>query len=124
MSLNNSKNVVILKNLPSNIIEEAIVVIKEKNKILDIEKINKKEKIINSIADECDFKKFENAKKEKRKYIIKEAEMVVTDYLNKIEENRRFEDKIKMKKKYRRLKYSNLVLILISIISTMICIIK
>ncbi len=124
MNLSKVKNIVILKNLPSNCIEEAIVVVKEKSKIPNIDKINKRENIIYSMMQENEFKKFENIKKEKRKYIIKEAEMVVNDFLTKIEENKKYEEKIKMKKTYRRLKYSNIILIIVSILSTMICFMK
>ena len=44
MKMNNMKNIVILKNLPSNIIEEAIVVVKNKKQILDDVDINNKNK--------------------------------------------------------------------------------
>lgn len=38
---NNSKNIVILKNLPSNIVEEAIVVVKNKKNIMDINSLKR-----------------------------------------------------------------------------------
>ena len=94
----NLKNMVVLKNFPSNIIEEAIVVLKQGSKIKNIQKIQNKE--IN--------KKTENSKKDgkEKEYIIKEAEMLINQYLAKIEnqkkekkQNQKFENKyIKLKK--------------------------
>ena len=60
------KNIVVLKNLPSNIVEEAIVVLKGNNIKLPENKEN------------------ENTEKDKD-YILKEAEMVIANYLSKIE---------------------------------------
>ena len=36
MNQSNMKNVIILKNLPSNLIDEAIMVVKDKKKVKDI----------------------------------------------------------------------------------------
>ena len=44
MESSSLKNMVVLKNLPSNIIDEAIVILKNGNKIKDFEKANKEEK--------------------------------------------------------------------------------
>ena len=98
MDTSNLKNMVVLKNFPSNIIEEAIVVLKQGSKIKNIQKIQNKE--IN--------KKTENSKKDgkEKEYIIKEAEMLINQYLAKIEnqkkekkQNQKFENKyIKLKK--------------------------
>ena len=41
MSQGNLKNMVVLKNLPSNIVEEAIVILKSNKKIRQVEKIEK-----------------------------------------------------------------------------------
>ena len=43
MDTSNLKNMVVLKNFPSNIIEEAIVVLKQGSKIKNIQKIQNKE---------------------------------------------------------------------------------
>ena len=95
MDTENMKNMVVLKNLPSNIVDEAIVILKPNVKLkrLDLAKnktVNKKVK----------NEKFDNSKK----YIINEAEMVVSNYLSKIEDdknniakvNRKMENKYKM----------------------------
>lgn len=39
MNINNMKNIVIVKDLPSNLVEEAIIVIKDKNKIKNMEEL-------------------------------------------------------------------------------------
>lgn len=130
MNLNNMKNIVIVKDLPSNLVEEAIIVVKDRSKIKNVEELApKKEKNGENSYEYCfmkeeDFNKIKNIQRENRKYIVKEAEMVVSDYLDKIDENKKSKEKIKFKKTYKKLKYANLCLTLTSIISTMICILK
>lgn len=128
------KNVIILKNLPSNLIDEAIVIVKDKKKIKDInysefikdggEKFsssaNKQtsNRVIQGYMKEEDLKKLEDTKKEERKYVIKEAEIVVTNYLSKID-NKMPEKKIKrLEKSYKRAKKMSVLLGIISAIST------
>ena len=55
MSQGNLKNMVVLKNLPSNIVEEAIVILKSNKKVKQVEKIEK-----NKTKED-----FENKKKKK-----------------------------------------------------------
>lgn len=125
IDLNNMKNIIIVKDLPSNLIDEAIIVVRDKNKIKSIDKlIEDKQNYEHCFIKEEDFNKIRNIKIESRKYIVKEAEMVVNDYLDKIDENKKYKEKVKLKKTYKKLKYTNLCLMLTSIISTMICIIK
>ena len=78
MNVSNMKNMVVLKNLPSNIIDEAIVVLKANKKIKKLEKVE-------------NFKSLEteDERKENKEYILKEAEMLVSDYISKIEENKK-----------------------------------
>ena len=124
------KNIVIIKNLPSNLIEEAIVVIKDKSNVKSIDELIKKEEkqknknIVHGYMNEDDFNKIKSIQMENRKYVVKEAEMVVNDYLDKIDENKKHKEKMKMKKTYQKMKYANLCLAITSIISTMICILK
>ena len=70
MKENNLKNMIVLKELPSNIIEEAIVILKSGTKIRNLEKIEK-----NKVTERNSN---ENRDKE---YIIKEAEMLVNQYM-------------------------------------------
>lgn len=63
------KNIVVLKNLPSNLIDEAFLILKPNQKVKNFEYIQKKtESLANSSSKE---------------YIIKEAEMVISSYLNR-----------------------------------------
>ncbi len=127
------KNVIILKNLPSNLIDEAIVIVKDKKKIKDINysefikdggekfssSVNRQtsNRVIQGYMKEEDLKKLEDTKKEERKYVIKEAEIVVTNYLSKID-NKMPEKKIKrLEKSYKRAKKMSIILGIISVIS-------
>ena len=127
------KNVIILKNLPSNLIDEAIVIVKDKKKIKDInysefikdggEKFSSSSnrqtsnRVIQGYMKEEDLKKLEDTKKEDRKYVIKEAEIVVSNYLSKID-NKMPEKKIKrLEKSYKRSKKISIILGIISIVS-------
>ena len=73
MELNNMKNIVVLKNLPSNIIEEAIVILKSNKNAKKFEYIE------NSAKGNC----MENTKE--KNYIVKEAEYVISNYISKVE---------------------------------------
>lgn len=44
MEQNNLKNIIVLKNLPSNIVEEAIVILKTNKKAKRVQKIEKSKK--------------------------------------------------------------------------------
>ena len=67
------KNMVILRDLPSNLVDEAIIVLKSNKKIKKLEKIEKNRGT-----------SLEKTKKDKE-YILKEAEMIVNEYMSKIE---------------------------------------
>lgn len=89
------KNMVVLKNLPSNLVEEAIVILKSSKKVKKLQKIEKK----THIPEE------KNIKREKD-YIIKEAEMLVSSYISRLEsscEQKHYRN-LKASKKYKRLK--------------------
>lgn len=126
MNTENIKNVIILKNLPSNLIDEAIVVIKNKKKVKDINMSNLikdggenfsafdekqgKSKIIQGYMKEEDLRKIEKNKKEDRKYVIKEAELVVFNYINKIEKPSSDRKMKKLERDYKRIKILNFLL--------------
>ena len=104
MEENKMKNIVILKNLPSNIVEEAIVVLKE----------NKKKLLFSEISDK---KQCTNNKSMEKEYILKEAEMVISDYISNIE-NKKDGNNIKNKcieKKYKRLRFISAMLFIVLI---------
>ena len=116
MEASNLKNMIILKNLPSNLVEEAIVVLKQSQKVKNLEYIKKQEEIkINS--------KKTNTSKEKD-YIVKEAEMLINEYIRKIEKNKeekRQEKNLKMK--YKKNKKLLIGLTIISIVEFILLII-
>ena len=95
MNIESMKNMVVLKNLPSNIVEEAIVVLKPNVKLKSLDLAENKAK----------NKKGESKYNSKR-YIINEAEMVVNNYLSKLEKDKKNNYKInkEIENKYKRAK--------------------
>ena len=129
MNPENMKNIIILKNLPSNLIDEAIVVVKNKKESKDINyktlMQDGKSRAIQGYMKEEELKKIENIKKEERNYIIKEAEMVVANYIAKIENQILAEKKVKkIEKLYQKVRILNVMLAIISLICVAIQIIK
>ena len=92
METSKLKNMVVLKNIPSNIIDEAIIVLKTNKKAKKLQKIEKKKTQGN-----------EETKKEEG-YIVKEAEMIISNYITNIEKN----NKKKIFNKEAKEKYNNL----------------
>ena len=115
MDIQNMKNIVILKNLPSNMIEEAFVVLK------DNVKVHKEELVVKNKEVNKDSK----IKKDKD-YVVKEAEMIVSDYITEIEKNNIEEtkEKIKLEERCKKLKYSNIFFISFSILSVISIILR
>ena len=94
METSNLKNTIILKNLPSNLIEEAIVVLKTGSKIKSLEKIDKNEP-----------NKNEKQKEKGKNYLAKEAEMIINQYIDRIEQKKKIEKENKnLKQKYKKIK--------------------
>ena len=88
------KNIVVLKNLPSNLVEEAIVVLKSNKNVKKLEKIEKNKTIENEIETKKD-----------KEYVLKEAEMLVSNYVAKLEnQNNNRRKNIEVNKKYKRLR--------------------
>ena len=114
MDSNGMKNMVVLRNLQSNIVEEAFIVFKNNVKIHKVEKVDKNKSI---------------AKKENPKtkdYIIKEAEFIINDYISKMEK-KEYElgnGNKKIKEKYKRLKALTIFLGMFSILSMALIILK
>ncbi len=93
MEQNNMKNIIVLKDLPSNLIEEAIVILKEN---ANIKNTNKKKENVKVTA---------RGKLASKDYIIKEAESVVASYIASLEKPKQLEvTNSKIKKKYKNLK--------------------
>ena len=105
MDTGGMKNIVILKDLPSNLVEEAIVFLKENQKLkkpelVDIENKNQKGKTTSKVE------------KSKKDYIVNEAQMLISEYISKIESNHKNEEFSykRLKKKYRLLKKVSCIL--------------
>ena len=117
MDKSKMKNMVVLKDLPSNIVDEAIVILKPNVKLKSISKTNKDKK------KDRDKKNKKETKDNSRKYIINEAEMLITNYINDIENQRKKKVKsnVSIERKYKRLKLMALVFVILFFVS---CIIK
>ncbi len=96
MDIEKMKNTVVLKNLPSNIVDEAIVILKPNIKL----------KSLNLSDNKKSKKNKEKNTKDTKKYIINEAEMIISNYLSNIENEKRKISKInkKMETKYKRVR--------------------
>lgn len=106
MEKNQMKNIIVLKNLPSNLIEEAIVILKSKKNIKKIEYIEKKESSTN--ADNI---------KSSKDYIIREAESVISNYINVVEKKDKKKGNVELNKKYNRLKIYSIIATIAFLIS-------
>ena len=109
-TINQMKNIIVLKDLPSNIIEEAFVILKNNKKI----KVNDNAEKNTNIAN--------NMEEEPEKYIVREAEMVINNYLSNTEKEYEIKsNRIKqIENKYKRLKKITILLGVIMAINTMI----
>lgn len=93
MDISKMKNIVVLKNIPSNIVEEAIVVLKPNQKVRQIQHIER------NMSSE------KNIKKNSKEYIVKEAEMVIANYISNMENIKSKNKSMKeIVKRYSRLK--------------------
>ncbi len=108
MESSDMKNMVVLKNLPSNMVEEAIIIFKETQKVKQKELIDKGKKINSS-----------EVQSKSREYILKEAEMLVTDYIKRIE-NKKTDNSRDLMHKYKKLKKYSLISSILLAISLII----
>lgn len=110
MQANSVKNIVILKNLPSNIVEEAIVILKSNKyakKFQMIEKNNNKE--------------LEQKQSNSKEYIVKEAEALLSSYISKIEDKKIIDKPNKaLSNKYKKLKKYSIIMTILFAISFII----
>lgn len=115
METSKMKNMVVLKNLPSNLVEEAIVILKSSKKVKKLEKIEKNHKVEKT-----------NSEPKEQDYILKEAEMLVSSYISKLEKKQEqtHTRKIKENKKQMRLKKYAYVSTIIIIIQAILLILK
>jgi hypothetical protein len=126
------KNIVLLKDLPSNLIEEAIIVLKENKKIHKVQKIidinnekkRQKNDKQNKNKNENNLNKNEILNKNiDNDYIIKEAYMLLDDYTKRLEtETPSWKNNVK--KLERKYKYSVKLNIILSISITLVVILN
>lgn len=97
MEKSKMKNIVILKNLPSNLIEEAFVIVKSRETAKTLEYIDKK-------------KETDKNEKNPNEYIIREAESVISSYINGVEKKGKKQENLKSVKKNKYLKIYSIVI--------------
>ena len=105
MPNSNMKNIVVLKNLPSNLVDEAIVILKSNKNAKKLQYIERNNQI-----------EYNNAK-DNKDYVIKEAESVISSYISKIERNKKiriFDNNIE--KKYKKIKTYSIIVSIILIL--------
>jgi hypothetical protein len=109
MERNKLKNMVVLKNLPSNIVEEAIVILKPHVKLKNINPIENKKN--ESVVVNKSF----NSKD----YILNEAQMVISNYVSSLEKPKREIYKIdkKMRNECKKFKLISIVLGILLVLS-------
>lgn len=109
MNSNQMKNIIVLKDLPSNLIDEAFIILKDNKKVKMIEQIERKNN--NKIETE-----------KSGEYIIKEAEMVISNYLSKIEAEKTVKTHLikKIENKYNRLKIVSIILGIVVVLNSIL----
>ena len=106
MEKNKMKNIVVLKNLPSNLVEEAIVIFKSKKSAKEFEYI-----------DKIKNKKKNNSNNNPNEYIIKEAESVILNCVSNNKKKEKNENSKELSKKYKRLKIYSVIVSLLLILT-------
>lgn len=106
MKQNQMKNMVFIKDLPSNIVDEAIIILKN----------NKKIKSLNTIEKQGTEKP---EKEINENYVVKEAEMVISNFISQIEKEKHFKSfSIKqLEFRYKKMKAVTIVLSIIVVIN-------
>lgn len=113
MNSNQMKNIIVLKNLPSNLIDEAFIILKNNKKIESLERIEKQ-----------GASKIEKEKGEE--YIVKEAEMVISSYLSNIEHEKQIKSHSmrQLENKCKRLKGITIILALMLALNAILNLIR
>lgn len=109
MNSNQMKNIIVLKNLPSNLIDEAFIILKNNKKIKSLERIEKQPTN-------------QTEKNPKEQYIVKEAEMVISSYMSKIENEKQIKSNSmkKIESKYKKMRGIAIILSLVVFINLLI----
>ena len=100
MEINNMKNIVVLKDLPSNMIEEAFVILKSNVKIHNRQAVEQKEK---KLEDVKSHKSKKNNKEVSNNYIVTEAQMIIKEYAQTLEVGKEAYKKKELEQRCKRL---------------------
>ena len=103
MENNKIKNTIVLRGMASNVVDEAIVILKPHVKI-------KKTQVVNNIRE----------KNNSKELILKEAEHIVSEYVNRISIKEMEKTKIELEKKVKKLKLISLMFFLILVITVIV----
>ncbi len=98
MEKSQMKNIIVLKNLPSNLIEEAIMIVKST-------KLAKKAEYIDKIETKTIEKNTHDDN-----YIAKEAESIISNYIKEVEAKQEKESTIHTIKRYKTLKIYSIII--------------
>ena len=107
MDIEKMKNIVILKNLPSNMVDEAFIILKDNVKIHSKNVPNNK----------CKYEREKISFTKDKKYVIREAEMLIEDYIENIQKKQNMKNQIKIEDKYHRLRYLTFFLVFFLVLS-------
>ena len=118
MNSSNMKNIVVLDNLPSNMIEQAIVILKENKTIKKYQYSEKAKKTNVQNVEKQNQNSKKNANKSKD-YILKEAEIIISNYITELEKKspKWKKDMKTLEKRYQRSIKLNLILAFATMIS-------
>ena len=102
------KNVVVLRNLPSNLIDEAFVVVKSKNVARSLERIDGKNENI-------------DRKNKDDGYIVREAESVLSSYVSLVEKKDDKKVDFGIKRRYNMLKIYGVLVTVAFVVAVVFC---
>ena len=103
MENNKIKNTIVLRGMASNVVDEAIVILKPHVKL-------KKTQVVNNIREKSTSKEL----------ILKEAEHIISEYVNRISLKEIEREKINLEKKVKKLKIISFMFFLILVITVII----
>ncbi len=101
------KNVVVLRNLPSNLIEEAFVVVKSKKVARSLEYIDRKNEFA---KEDC----------KDDGYIVREAESVLASFVGLVEKKEGKKVDLTLKKRYNVLKFYGILVTIAFIVAVIL----
>lgn len=103
MENNKIKNTIVLRGMASNVVDEAIVILKPNVKI-------KKTQTIKNVKEK-------NSSKE---LILKEAEHIVSEYVNRISTDELKKENMRLEKKNLKLKIISVIFVILLIITVIV----